>query len=139
MDLSGAHIEAFIEMLSAERGAANNTLSAYQRDLDDFRDFLIDRGVVADRARAEDITAYLAGLGKRGFAASSQSRRLSAIRQFYQFLYGEGLREDDPTGVIDAPKKRNPCRRRFRSPMSTGFWNARRLRRARRVPVSSSA
>ncbi|TNB46500.1 site-specific tyrosine recombinase XerD [Martelella lutilitoris] len=105
MDLSGAHIEAFIEMLSAERGAANNTLAAYQRDLDDFRDFLIDRGVAADAAASADITAYLSALGKRGFAASSQSRRLSALRQFYQFLYGEGLREDDPTGVIDAPKK----------------------------------
>ncbi|WP_435528249.1 site-specific tyrosine recombinase XerD [Martelella mangrovi] len=108
LDLSGAHIEAFIEMLSAERGAANNTLAAYQRDLDDFRDFLIDRGVAADAASTADITAYLAELGKRGFAASSQSRRLSALRQFYRFLYAEGMREDDPTGVIDAPKKAHP-------------------------------
>ena len=108
MDLSGAHIEAFIEMLSAERGAAVNTLAAYQRDLDDYRDFLIDRGVAVDDAVSGDVSAYLSDLSKRGFAASSQARRLSALKQFYQFLYAEGLRGDDPTGVIDAPKKARP-------------------------------
>ena len=108
LDLSGAHIEAFIEMLSAERGAAANTLSAYQRDLDDYRDFLIDRGVSADTATSADVSSYLSDLSGRGFAASSQARRLSALKQFYQFLYAEGLRGDDPTGVIDAPKKARP-------------------------------
>lgn len=108
MDLSGAHIEAFIEMLSAERGAAVNTLAAYQRDLDDYRDFMIDRGVAVDDAASGDVSAYLSDLAKRGFAASSQARRLSALKQFYQFLYAEGLRGDDPTGVIDAPKKARP-------------------------------
>ncbi|MGV0816514.1 site-specific tyrosine recombinase XerD [Martelella sp. AMO21009] len=108
MDLSGAHIEAFIEMLSAERGAAVNTLAAYQRDLDDYRDFMIERGVAVDDAASGDVSAYLSDLAKRGFAASSQARRLSALKQFYQFLYAEGLRGDDPTGVIDAPKKARP-------------------------------
>tara|TARA_B100001778_G_scaffold327854_1_gene326534 strand:+ start:152 stop:1090 length:939 start_codon:yes stop_codon:yes gene_type:complete len=108
LDLSGAHIEAFIEMLSAERGAAVNTLAAYQRDLDDYRDFMIDRGVAVDDAASGDVSAYLSDLAKRGFAATSQARRLSALKQFYQFLYAEGLRGDDPTGVIDAPKKARP-------------------------------
>jgi integrase/recombinase XerD len=34
-DLSAANAEAFLEMMSAERGAAENTLEAYRRDLDD--------------------------------------------------------------------------------------------------------
>ncbi|WP_176086293.1 site-specific tyrosine recombinase XerD [Martelella sp. HB161492] len=104
-DLSGAHVEAFIEMLSAERGAAVNTLEAYQRDLDDLRDFLTDRGVVLDKATSDDVLAYLSDMAKRGFAATSQARRLSAIRQFYRFLYAEGMRGDDPTGIVDTPKK----------------------------------
>ncbi len=95
-------------MLSAERGAADNTLSAYQRDLDDYRDFMIDRGVSVDDAGSGDIAAYLSELSRRGFAASSQARRLSALKQFYQFLYAEGMRGDDPTGIIDAPKKSRP-------------------------------
>lgn len=105
LDLSAAHIEAFLEMLSAERGAAENTLAAYQRDLGDFRDFVTDRGQTVDAAATGDVSAYLSDLARRGFAATSQARRLSALRQFYQFLYAEGQREDDPTGVIDPPKK----------------------------------
>ena len=107
-DLSGAHVEAFLEMMSAERGAAANTLSSYQRDLDDMRDFLKGRGRTADGADSADISAYLAHLGAQGFAASSQARRLSAMRQFYKFLYAEGLRTDDPTAIVDAPKKGRP-------------------------------
>ena len=105
LDLSAAHIEAFLEMLSAERGASDNTLVAYKRDLGDFRDFQTDRGVRVDDAATADISAYLSDLVTRGFAATSQARRLSALKQFYQFLYAEGLRGDDPTGVIDSPKK----------------------------------
>jgi integrase/recombinase XerD len=104
-DLSAAHIEAFLEMLSAERGAADNTLSSYRRDLDDLYEFLIPLKTSPLAAESGHLSAYLASLSKRAFAASSQARRLSAMRQFYKFLYAEGLRTDDPTSVLDAPKK----------------------------------
>ncbi len=104
-DLSAAHIEAFLEMLSAERGAAENTLQSYRRDLDDLYDFLISHKTTPLLAESKNLSAYLADLGKRAFAPSSQARRLSAMRQFYKFLYAEGLRGDDPTAVLDAPKK----------------------------------
>lgn len=100
------HIETFLEMLAAERGAAFNTLESYRRDLEDFGDFLAARGLGTHQATTEDIRAYLADLAARGFAASSQARRLSALRQFHKFLYGEAVRADDPTGPVDAPKKR---------------------------------
>ncbi|MBD8555590.1 site-specific tyrosine recombinase XerD [Rhizobium sp. CFBP 8762] len=104
-DLSAAHLESFLEMMSAERGAAQNTLTSYQRDLDDIRAYLKNRNVTLTQAATEDLSAYLAHLSAQGFAASSQARRLSALRQFYKFLYAEGLRTDDPTGILDAPKK----------------------------------
>ncbi|MDQ0321654.1 integrase/recombinase XerD [Pararhizobium capsulatum DSM 1112] len=104
-DFSGLHVESFLEMMSAERGAANNTLVSYERDLEDACSFLKTRGVKAIEAGSEDLRAYLAHLSQQGFMASSQARRLSALRQFYKFLYAEGLRRDDPTGVLDAPKK----------------------------------
>ncbi len=108
MDLSAAHLESFLEMMSAERGAAQNTLASYQRDLDDLRAFLKARGVSLDAAGSADLSAYLGDMAKQGFKASSQARRLSAMRQFYRFLYGEGLRGDDPTGILDSPKKQRP-------------------------------
>jgi integrase/recombinase XerD len=48
---------------------------------------------------------YFADLDRRGFAASSAARRLSAVRQFHQFLFSEGIRGDDPTGTIDGPRR----------------------------------
>ncbi|MDQ0420565.1 integrase/recombinase XerD [Peteryoungia aggregata LMG 23059] len=104
-DLSRARVEAFLEMLSAERGAAQNTLASYERDLDDLSDFLSGRKVSLGAASREDLTAYLSDLARRGFQPTSQARRLSAMRQFYKFLYAEGLRGDDPTTILDAPKK----------------------------------
>ncbi|MFD2053594.1 site-specific tyrosine recombinase XerD [Mesorhizobium calcicola] len=102
---SAARIEAFLEMMSAERGAAENTLSSYRRDLEDASD-AIDGGLAG--AAAVNIRAYLDDIAARGFAPTSQARKLSAIRQFFKFLYAEGLRADDPTGTLDSPKKGRP-------------------------------
>ena len=95
-------------MMSAERGAAENTLSSYQRDLDEVRAFLRSRNLTLDTAQSADLQAFLAHMTSEGYKASSQARRLSAIRQFYKFLYAEGIRGDDPTGILDAPKKGRP-------------------------------
>jgi integrase/recombinase XerD len=96
--------ESFLEMLAAERGAAENTLAGYRRDLEDFGEFLSGKKPV--KADTDDISAYLSDLNDRGFAATSQARRLSALKQYFKFLYAEGLREDDPTRTLSAPKKR---------------------------------
>ncbi len=97
-----ALIEAFLEMLSAERGARANTLDAYQRDLDDARAAL--KGGLA-QASAEAVEAYIAGLATRGLAAATARRRISALRQFFRFLLQENIRTDDPTSRLDAPKR----------------------------------
>ena len=102
---SAARIEAFLEMMSAERGAAENTLAGYRRDLEDAA-----AGIGGDLATAgaADLRAYLDEIAARGFAPTSQARKLSALRQFFRFLYAEGLRGDDPTGTLDSPKKGRP-------------------------------
>jgi integrase/recombinase XerD len=97
-----ALIEAFLEMLSAERGARANTLDAYARDLEDVRAHV--RGTLLG-ANPEAIEAYVAGLTQRGLAAATTRRRISALRQFYRFLLQENTRGDDPTSRLDAPKR----------------------------------
>lgn len=99
---TAARLEAFLEMMSAERGASENTLAAYQRDLDDADVFLGGKLV---QATTDDLRHFLDDVSRRGFAASSQARKLSSLRQFFRFLYAEGMRGDDPTGTLDAPKK----------------------------------
>ena len=90
-------------MMSAERGAGHNTLAAYRRDLVDFAG-------AADphHAGREQVRAFLNGLSTSGMAASTQARKLSALRQFYGFLYAEGFRTDDPTQTIEAPRASRP-------------------------------
>jgi integrase/recombinase XerD len=100
---AAALIESFLDMMSAERGASANTIAAYRRDLMDF-----GAAVDAKRAARNDVKKYLAALTKAGIAGSSQARKLSALRQFFGFLYAEGIREDDPTSAIDAPKRQRP-------------------------------
>lgn len=103
-----ASIETFLEMMAAERGASAATLDAYGRDLGDFAAHMAARGKAVDAADAADVADHMADLAGRGMAASTQARHLSAIRQYHRFLYGEGMRPDDPTGTIDAPKKGRP-------------------------------
>jgi len=98
------HCEAFLEMLAAERGAARNTLLAYDRDLGDFAVFAASRGEAVAGASAATLRAYMARLGALGLKPRTAARRLSALRQFHRFLLREAIRTDDPTGLLDSPK-----------------------------------
>ncbi|HTM77462.1 MAG TPA: tyrosine recombinase [Devosia sp.] len=107
--MSGGHlIAAFLEMMSAERGAAKNTIAAYQRDLADYSGFLLGNQHNVLTGTREHVAAYLDQLKRDGLSASSSARRLSAIRQFHRFLCADGLRGDDPTRIIASPKARRP-------------------------------
>ena len=104
-------IEAFLEMMSAERGAQPNTLAAYGRDLADYMAFLERRGRRLDEAENGDVAAYLDDLAQAGLAATTQARRLSAIRQLHRFLYAEGHSADDPARIARSPRKGRPLPR----------------------------
>lgn len=101
-------IERFLEMMSAERGAARNTLAAYERDLEAYAAFLNAAGTGLQQASPEYIRNYLASLEAEGLKASSAARKLSALRQFHNFLYGEGIVRENPATAIDAPRLRRP-------------------------------
>jgi integrase/recombinase XerD len=107
--MSGAHlVDAFLEMMSAERGAARNTIEAYRRDLEDYAGFLIAGGAGLTTAGREEVVSYLSALSAQGLSASSSARRLSAIRQFHRFLCADGVRADDPTRIVASPRARRP-------------------------------
>jgi len=105
--MTGGHlIGAFLEMMSAERGAAKNTIDAYRRDLSDYAGFLAGRQLSLLTVERETVNAYLDRLRIDGLSASSAARRLSAIRQFHRFLCADAMRSDDPTRIIASPKSR---------------------------------
>ncbi len=104
--MSGAGwIEAFLEMMAAERASARNTLTAYGKDLADAQGFLRARGTDLAAASASEVEAYFAALSDRGMSPATAARRRSAVRQFYKFVLGEGWRTDDPSRRVDAPKQ----------------------------------
>jgi len=97
--------EAFLEMMSVERAAAKNTLTAYARDLADASGFLAGRNRDLADASAGDVEAYFVALSERGLSPATASRRRAAVRQFYRFVLGETWRADDPSRRVEAPKK----------------------------------
>src|ERR1700753_1301448 len=97
-------VDAFLEMLTVERGAARNTLQSYANDLSDFAAFAAGRGQTCEAADGATCQGYMASLHARGLSARTAARRLSALRQFHLFLLREGVREDDPTGQLDTPR-----------------------------------
>jgi site-specific recombinase XerD len=111
----GARIEAFLEMLAAERGASVNTLAAYRRDLDDAGEAIGD----LTRAPPEALEAFAADLAARGLSPATAARRISALRQFYRFLLVEGDRGDDPTARLTAPRRGRPLPKTSWNPART--------------------
>jgi integrase/recombinase XerD len=93
-----ALIERFLEMMTAEAGAAANTVAAYGTDLRLASAFL-DGGLGrADAAALERLGAEWQALSR-----SSVARKSASLRRFYAFLADEGLRADDPGGALPRP------------------------------------
>jgi len=95
----------FLDALAAERGASRNTIAAYERDLNDYVAFLNGRRLTARSASSEDARRYLMARGADGLGPATLARRRSSLRQFHKHLYAEGLREDDPTLGLEAPRR----------------------------------
>jgi integrase/recombinase XerD len=101
------HWEVFHEMLLAERNASENTRDAYCQDLIHVEKTLCRQGDLAD-VSVDILRGYLESLGRQELAPATAARRLSALRQYFKFLVTEGLRQDDPTAALDAPKRGRP-------------------------------
>ena len=98
-------ITQFLEAQAAELNAAQNTLLAYARDLDDARAFFTDHGEDLLSVTRDGIETYLADLEVRGLSRATRARRLSALKQMCRFLFEEGLRNDNPSLKIKGPAR----------------------------------
>ncbi len=99
-------VEGFLSYLAVERGLADNTLLAYRRDLVKYMAFLTERGVVSSRdVRREHITDFIYGQKEQGLQISSICRELVAIKTFHRFLVRENLATEDPSALIETPRR----------------------------------
>lgn len=108
MARASRHIDSFLEMLTAERGLAQNSLLAYRTDLADFSGHLSGRNETPDTVGTDSLRLYMQGLSDAGMTTATAARRLSALRQFFKFLVQENVRQDDPAALLDAPKRARP-------------------------------
>ncbi|MCL1692768.1 MAG: site-specific tyrosine recombinase XerD [Actinomycetia bacterium] len=94
-----ADAEEFLGSLRSERGLSANTVTAYRRDLRDYFEFLD-----ADET-SSGAGGFVADLSRRGLARSTRARKLAAVRGYHRFLVVEGHTTEDPTVLIDAPRR----------------------------------
>lgn len=103
---TGRAIDAFLEMMQAERGASQNTIAAYQRDLEGWQQALGKTELVS--AKTPQLEKVLAKWAKIGLAPSTAARKLSAAKSFYKFLQLDDLRKDNPAQNLRGPKQGRP-------------------------------
>jgi len=101
-------IDSFLEMMSAERGASDNTLAAYRRDLTNWAEALGKAKRDLLTVGSGSLESVLAGWASAGLAPSSAARKLSALKQFCLFLQTESLRKDNPAHSLRGPKQGRP-------------------------------
>lgn len=101
-------IGRFLEMMSAERGAAANSLAAYGRDLQSYMEFLTAKGIALKAVGTDDVRGFLADAEYLGLARTTAARRLSAVKQFHLFLQAEGLAGENPAAIVEGPRAAKP-------------------------------
>src|SRR5687768_1983801 len=96
-------LEAFLEVLFVERGASKNTLESYRRDLTHFARFLAITPL--EQATTDNVRAYLKYINDHHLKTSTRRRRISALRQFYRYIFAEKIINHNPCEEIDMPKR----------------------------------
>ena len=98
-------LDNFIFYLAVERGLAENTLTAYKIDLQNFLSFCQDKQVNSWAGTEKNtILMYLVYLKKQDMSPATISRRLAALKSFFRFLINEQIVEFSPTESMEAPK-----------------------------------
>jgi integrase/recombinase XerD len=100
-------IRSYLNTIALERGLSRNTEVSYRSDLVQAAQFLKKHGAASwAKVSAKQLTAWLHWLSDRSFTASSQARKLTAVRMLCRHLVRERVRDDDPTELLAGPKIR---------------------------------
>jgi integrase/recombinase XerD len=98
------YIKDFVSYLKIEKGLAENSILAYQHDVDKLKEFASSKSSLPDQLSYDDLKLFLTTLYDLGLSARSQARIISGIKQFYGFLLLENLIKEDPSELLEQPK-----------------------------------
>ena len=93
-------------MLKVERNLARNSLESYERDLQQYHQYLKTELKLKTirNVTLGHIRSFVRKLSNRGLAANSIKRAVSSIRTYHNFLSAEGHMKDNPAQLLDTPK-----------------------------------
>ena len=98
-------LNRYYQYLLIEKGAADNTLAAYGRDLNRYLAFLEQRGLSNPwSALPQTVVDFLVQIKSEGLSANSANRTLAALRGFYKYLLREKVLEESPLAQIELAK-----------------------------------
>lgn len=98
------HIKQFLDFLQNEKKLSNNTLQSYNRDINQYKEYLEKNNINYLKVDNEQINTYMKYLQDIGKKTSTISRNLASIRSFYQYLIRIKKIKHDPTENIQSPK-----------------------------------
>lgn len=91
--------------LRLERGMSPNSVEAYEQDLDKLFTYCNAHGINPQEATFNDLQAFVYDRFGEQSNARTQARILSGVRSFYRFMLYHHLRDDDPSELIESPRK----------------------------------
>lgn len=98
------YIKDFVSFLKIEKGLAENSIFAYQNDVEKLKDFAEANKLEVDQIELSHLNAFVKELYDLGLSARTQARILSGVKQFFRFLLLEGELKKDPSELLEMPK-----------------------------------
>jgi integrase/recombinase XerD len=98
------YIKDFVSYLKIEKGLAENSILAYQNDVQKLADFASENNIPAELISYKNLQEFITILYDLGLSARSQARIISGIKQFYSFLLLENTIREDPSELLEQPK-----------------------------------
>ncbi len=99
-------LRQFLNYIEYERGYASNTLAAYQSDLEQMQAYLQDEEALESwtELTPEQLEGYISMLQAREYSPSTIARKIASGRSFLNFLYAEGVLQQDLNEWLQQPK-----------------------------------
>lgn len=91
--------------LKLEKGLSDNSVAAYQQDLQRLQDYMDKHGIDIVRASFDDLQAFIFETFKEIPSVRTQARLIAGIHSFYRFLLYHHYIEQDPSELLETPKK----------------------------------
>lgn len=103
------YVTMFIEYLTDTKNSSSNTILAYERDIERYKEYIDSLGISLKNASNDDVLAFKSKLVDSGLSTSSVSRAMSSVRAFYQFLISKNVVNSNPAkGIKNDKVSKNP-------------------------------